>query len=251
MQQNLFPKKTKQKKKNNLNWKPILIHGDCLDEMDKLIEQNIKIDAIITSPPYNISIKRKDCYYNTGYSEIDNLSEKEYISLRLKEFNLFNKLLNLNSIIIYNLSYTTYNPSLPIKLLNEIIKNTVFDVVETIAWKKPIAIPFQTSPRKLSRICEMIYVIVRKNEKHTYIANKTISKINKKTGQSFYKNYTNFIEAKNNDNIKTTHKATYSTELIEKLISIYVPVEKVILDPFMGVGTTGLAAYNTNRQLGL
>ena len=35
-----------------------LIHGECLQEMDKLIEQGIKVDAIITDPPYNIAKER-------------------------------------------------------------------------------------------------------------------------------------------------------------------------------------------------
>jgi DNA modification methylase len=29
-----------------------LFHGDCLEVMDQLIEQNIKVDAIICDPPY-------------------------------------------------------------------------------------------------------------------------------------------------------------------------------------------------------
>ena len=29
----------------------ILLHGDCLEEMDKLIEQGVKVDAVITDPP--------------------------------------------------------------------------------------------------------------------------------------------------------------------------------------------------------
>ena len=29
-----------------------LYHGDCLEVMDKLIEQEVKVDAIITDPPY-------------------------------------------------------------------------------------------------------------------------------------------------------------------------------------------------------
>ena len=41
------------------------------------------VDGIITSPPYNISSKRKDMYYNTGYSDVDNLSTEEYIKVRL------------------------------------------------------------------------------------------------------------------------------------------------------------------------
>lgn len=32
-----------------LNWEAIL--WDCLEEMDKLIEQWVKVDAIITDPP--------------------------------------------------------------------------------------------------------------------------------------------------------------------------------------------------------
>lgn len=30
----------------------MLIHWDCLEKMDKLIEQWVVIDAIITDPPY-------------------------------------------------------------------------------------------------------------------------------------------------------------------------------------------------------
>ena len=31
-----------------------LIQGDCLEVMDKLIEKGIKVDSIITDPPYNL-----------------------------------------------------------------------------------------------------------------------------------------------------------------------------------------------------
>jgi len=29
-----------------------LVHGDCLEEMDNLIKEGVKVDAIITDPPY-------------------------------------------------------------------------------------------------------------------------------------------------------------------------------------------------------
>lgn len=35
-----------------------LIHGDCFIEMDKLISDGVKIDAVITDPPYGI-LKKK------------------------------------------------------------------------------------------------------------------------------------------------------------------------------------------------
>jgi hypothetical protein len=87
--------------------------------------------------------------------------------------------------------------------------------------EKVIAIPFQTSPTKLSRIVEPVYVFVKKHRLSDFKTNKQVSKVNKKTNQKFYKNYTNFIEAKNNDGVKTTLKATYSTVLVTNLIDIY------------------------------
>ena len=30
----------------------MLYHGDCLEVMDKLISEGVKVDAIITDPPY-------------------------------------------------------------------------------------------------------------------------------------------------------------------------------------------------------
>ena len=37
-----------------------LYKGDCLEVMDKLIEQDIKVDAIITDPPYGTTACKWD-----------------------------------------------------------------------------------------------------------------------------------------------------------------------------------------------
>lgn len=29
-----------------------LIHGDCLEEMKKLIDDGVKVDCVLTDPPY-------------------------------------------------------------------------------------------------------------------------------------------------------------------------------------------------------
>ena len=61
------------------------------------------------------------------------------------------------------------------------------------------------------------------------------------TGQANYGNIFNMIEAKNNDEICPYNRATYSSELCEKLFNIYAPIGAIIYDPFMGTGTTGVA----------
>ena len=44
------------------------------------------------------------------------------------------------------------------------------------------------------------------------------------------------------------HFATYPTELVKPCIQAGCPEGGVVLDPFMGSGTTGLVAYNAGRD---
>ena len=34
-----------------------LYNGDCLDVMDELIEKGVKVDSVITDPPYGMSFQ--------------------------------------------------------------------------------------------------------------------------------------------------------------------------------------------------
>lgn len=198
------------------------------------------VDGIICSPPYNISTKRKDGYYNTGYSDIDNLTAEEYIETRKREFLEFERIVKNDGVILYNISYVNDNPILPFQLIEKIHSETNLTLADVIYWKKKNSMPFQSSRTNLSRIVEPVYVFVNKQNLKSFKTNKEISKINEKTNQKFYKHYTNYIEAKNNDSIKTKLKATYSSELVTKLINIYFTKGSLIYDPFSGIGTTAV-----------
>lgn len=216
-----------------------------IDTMSRISDKSIS--GIITSPPYNITSERRDVYYNNGYSDIDNLTEDEYLEVRTNEFKEFSRIISDTGVICYNISYHKENPILPTLLITKIHNETDLTVADIICWKKSNAIPFQTSSTKLSRITELIYIIVKKDNLHTFKTNKEVSKVNEKTGQKFYKNYVNYIEAKNNDGIKSKLKASYSEELVSKLIDIYFPEESIIYDPFMGIGTTARSCIKNNR----
>ena len=222
-----------------------IFNENNIETMNKMSDKTIS--GIITSPPYNITTKRKDSYYNNGYSDNDNLTEEEYLEIRIKEFKEFSRIMIDKGVICYNISYHNENPILPTLLMTKIHNETDLTIADIITWKKSNAIPFQTSPTKLSRICELVYVIVKKDHLHDFITNKEVSKINEKTNQKFYKNYTNLIESKNNDGIKCKLKASFSEDFVEKLLNIYFPEESTIYDPFMGIGTTARACYKLNR----
>lgn len=89
---------------------------------------------------------------------------------------------------------------------------------------------------------------MKKEYLHTFKTNKEVSKINEKTGQKFYKNYVNYIEAKNNDGHKCNLKASFSQDLVNQLIDIYFPKGSLIYDPFTGIGTTQLSSVKNKRN---
>lgn len=206
------------------------------------------LDGVITSPPFNFNKTRSDCYYDNGYSEIDNLPDEKYLELRTLEFKEFSRIVKDDGVICYNLSYHHENPMLPTLLMAKVHAETEWTIADIITWKKKHAIPFQTSPTKLSRICELIFILVKKQRLRNFKTNKMVSKINQKTGQQFYKNYVNFIEASNNDGIKGPLKASYSTELVCKLINTYFPKGSMIYDPFIGIGTTAKACIKSGLK---
>jgi len=224
--------------------KNIIYNEDCKETLNRIKDKSI--DGIITSPPYNICSKRKDCYYNNGYSDIDGLTEDEYLEVRTSEFKDFSRVIVDKGVICYNISYSKDNPILPTLLIGKIHNETDLTIADIISWKKSNAIPFQTSPTKLSRLVELIYVFVKKEHLHDFNSNKEVSSLNEKTGQKFYKNYVNLIEAKNNDGYKCKLKASYSQELVDKIIDIYFKEGSLIYDPFSGIGTTQLSCIKNN-----
>lgn len=118
-------------------------------------------------------------------------------------------------------------------------------IADCIVWKKKTAVPNSTSKNKLTRICEFVFVIVRKDEFMTFSSNKKIKSTSLK-GQNFYEVFYNIIEAKNNDGANLLNKATFSTDLVKKLLLIYAKSGSIIYDSFMGTGTTAFAC----RELG-
>ena len=62
-----------------------IFNEDNILTMSRMSDKSI--GGIITSPPYNITSKRKDVYYDNGYSNIDGLSEEDYLNVRINEWS--------------------------------------------------------------------------------------------------------------------------------------------------------------------
>jgi len=227
------------------------IHNkDCLDFMKEMSDNSI--DMVLTSPPYNTarSVKTKRGLKNlenryVGYN--DNKTDEEYIEWTINILSEAERILVENGCMLYNLSYSSENTHLMWLVVAEIIKRTNLTIADCVVWKKKSALPNNVSHNKLTRIIEYVFVICRKSEISTFKTNKKMTGEGV-TGQKFYENIFNFVEAANNDGATKTHKATYSTELCEKLLNIYAPENAIVLDPFIGTGTTAIACRNLNKR---
>jgi len=192
-------------------------------------------------------IVKKNATDHSFYSSYnDAKSPEEYITWLIEVFTLLEKVIKRKGVVLWNMSYSSKDASLPYRVITNIEAQTKWNIVDTICWKKPTAMPFQTSPRNLSRITELVFVFAQNKE---FITNKPVKTINPKTGQKFYAYMDNFIEAPCSDpGTRKYHKATFSCGLVEKLLQRYFPEGSVILDPFCGTGTTGVACKQNNRH---
>jgi len=126
-----------------------LINGDCLIELDKLIADRIKADAVITSPPYNMCLKVQNNKYVSRWKS--SFSNENHLSNKYKNYNddlsmddYFNfqrqfieKSLKISDYVFYNIQMITGNKIALCKLINEFSEN----LKDVIIWDKEYSEP--------------------------------------------------------------------------------------------------------------
>ena len=222
-----------------------LYNKDCQEIMHTL-----KVDKVITSPPYNIIRPNSS---DRGYDVYkDGMSNQDYIDWTVEIFNTYDRILNENGAIIYNMSYGTENTEIMSLTVSEILRQTNFTLADILVWKKQSATPNNVSSNKMTRIVEFVYVFCRRNEFNTFTSNKNVIGYREDTGQKIYENVFNFFNAKNNDESVDINKANFSIDFVEEIINRYVLKTDIVLDNFSGTGTTLIAcAENNIKSIGI
>lgn len=232
-----------------------IFNEECFVTLDNMIGADYKIDLVMTSPFYNTgrgtashtSERARNNHEGRYDIHLDSMTDEEYLNFTVELFNKFDKVIKENGCVLYNISYGSENTHLMWLTIADIIRRTSFTVADDIIWKKSSALPNNVSPNKLTRIVEHVFVFCRKDEFKTFHANKQV-KSQSKTGQNYYENIFNFVEARNNDGANKLNKATYSSEMCSKVINIYAKPNSVIYDPFMGTGTTAISCLELGHQ---
>ena len=223
-----------------------LILGDCLDVMNKLVQNNIKYDAIITDVPQQITQNTWD-----NIIPFKDMWEKLY---KLRK----NKMTPM--ILFTNQPFTTY-------LLSSNIKH--FKIMKY--WKKDRPSGFLNAKKMPLKDIEEIAIFYEKQ--CTYNPQFWEGEPLHGMGDNFKKkicennNYNEFASNKNPSaerqgdtqkyprqlmNYNRPHPPVHPTEkpvlLLEDLIKTYTNEGNIILDFTCGSGSTLIAAKNLNRK---
>ena len=203
--------------------------ADAKTIVKELIKKKIKVDAIITDPPYNISKENNFNKLNSPRKGIDFGAWDNNFDV-CSWIDDYSHLLKKDGSIIIFCSYLYISD-----IIRRMQKNNI-EMKDVIIWKKSNPMPRNTERRYVQ---DMEFAVwgVMKNAKWTF---------NKPQGIPYLRSLIETSLVSGSD--KTTHPTQKSLKVMENIISIHTNENDTILDPFMGSGSTGIAAKHLNRK---
>ena len=226
--ENDFPDKLKNK----------FILGSA-ENMKELPDNSVHL--MITSPPYNVS-KEYD----------EDLSLKEYLQLLENSFKETYRVLVNGGRACINVANLGRKPYIPLSdYISKMMLDIGFNMRGEIIWNKAASASpstawgsWQSAANPILRdIHEYILVFSKGDYKREKgIKENTISK-------EQFMEWTKSIWTMNAESARRIgHPAPFPEELPNRLIQLYSFKDDIILDPFMGSGTTAVSALKTDRK---
>ena len=212
-------KQTKKNGSEKIVRREQLIWGDCLEEMKKIPIKNI---IIVTDPPFNIGYKYNK--YN------DKKPEEEYYKWLIQIMTILN---------------------CPFVLIHYPEALYKFTEISHYIPQKVISWVYNSNTQKQHR--DIAFYGIKPNfaqikQPYKNLNDKRIQKriAEGKIGAKLY-DWWEINQVKNVSKEKTEHPCQMPLEVMRRIIGI-LPEEYIILDPFMGSGTTGVACKELGRE---
>jgi len=220
-----------------------IILSSC-ESMKEIPDSSLHL--MITSPPYNVS-KEYD----------DDLSLKEYLDILRNAFSETYRVLVNGGRACINVANLGRKPYIP---LSDYISNMMieigFNMRGEIIWNKAASASpstawgsWQSAANPILRdVHEYILIFSKGSYRRERTENEMSEKNNTITKEQFME-WTKSIWTMNAESAKRIgHPAPFPEELPNRLIQLYSFTNDIILDPFMGSGTTAIAAIKTKRN---
>lgn len=201
-----------------------LRQGDCLELMKDIPDKSI--DLIITSPPYNIgNMKSNTIQYGTYNG--NNMKEIDYQSWQIEVLNECFRVLKDEGSMFYN-HKVRINKGLAIHPLEWVFQSK-FLLKQEITWD--MGKSANCDKIRFFPFSERVYWLVKDRKTKLYNKNN-LSDVWRVVPTHRRKD--------------TGHIAVMPETIVSNILN---NIEgDVVLDPFMGSGTTGVVCYNLNRN---
>lgn len=255
----LFNKKTESKIKADI------VLGNCLNVLKKMPDNSI--DLVVTSPPY--ADQRKSTY--------GGIHPDKYIDWFLPITSELLRTLNQKGTFILNIKEKVTNGERHTYVMEMIIamRKQGWLWTEEFIWNKKNCFPgkwpnrFRDSWERLLQFNKSKNFDMYQDEVRVPMGNwaktrlKNLSETDKrrdnsKAGSGFGKNVSQWVgrELAYPTNVLTMatetsnkkHSAVFPKELPSWFIKLFTQPEDVVLDPFLGSGTTSVAAFHLDRN---
>ena len=220
-----------------------IIEGSCENMKDI---PNNSLHLMITSPPYNVS------------KEYDNdLSLNEYLNLLKNCFTETYRVLVDGGRACINIANIGRKPYIPLSdYVSKIMIEIGFNMRGEIIWNKSAGAgistawgSFQSASNPILRdVHEYILIFSKGNYKRERDKNEKELRKDNITKEEFIE-WTKSVWTMNTESAKRIgHPAPFPEELPNRLIKLFSFTNDIVIDPFMGSGTTAIAAIKNNRN---
>ena len=220
-----------------------IIEGSCENMKDI---PNNSLHLMITSPPYNVS------------KEYDNdLSLNEYLDLLKNCFTETYRVLVNGGRACINIANVGRKPYIPLSdYVSKIMIEIGFNMRGEIIWNKSAGAgistawgSFQSASNPILRdVHEYILIFSKGNYKRERDKNEKEFRHDNISKEEFIE-WTKSIWTMNPERAKRIgHPAPFPEELPNRLIKLFSFTNDIVIDPFMGSGTTAIAAIKNSRN---
>ena len=230
-----------------------IFNHTCVN-MSELPDKSVSL--MVTSPPYNINIDygnkwdKGKLVESKGKKYVDNLEEEEYRAMLSAVIEETKRVLKDDGEIWFNIKNRYKNEAIiPPFWIMEFFKDMYLKNI--IIWN------FDWGGSTNKRFCsryEYVFFFTKKKSDYTFnLEDVKIPALNYRPDRykSQLKNPTdvwNISLVSGNSPERTEHPAQYPEELIERIIKVGTNPGDLVLDPFMGSGTTAVVAKKLGRN---